>query len=414
MKTYIFITRRIIGISGTQQYIYNKMNYLESQGWRVLIFSSLQGHILVEKFRRYEGLIFPSLYLAPECYRKRTVDNTLNKILHEIGEHDRDDIIIESDALQRSLWGELIASKLKCRHLCMLVQEKQKRDPNNDSFAHFKYGRHELAGISKVSIQQLFGIDVAEVRDDAYFSASCNNVIQECVDSFSALLNMNADYTFCSIGRLDKSCVPAIIEGFRSYVADHPDKQFNIVMIGGSLIKGKEKSVRSTLGNLPNVTLVCTGNVYPIPRSFVSKIDVFVSTAGAATATYNEGLPTVKVNPLNGAPIGVIGLDFMSGEKTMYESSEKTIKDCIEEAIDKKETIVFSGLKGDAYNERMWKEYQRQLSFINYTDEKEYYPVKKLLKQRVPNYYPHYVIWTLGHLMGEKGIELFWKCFRNR
>lgn len=57
MRTYNFIIRRICNITGAQQYVYNKTRYLKSQGWRVLIFSSLQGEILIDDFKEYENLM---------------------------------------------------------------------------------------------------------------------------------------------------------------------------------------------------------------------------------------------------------------------------------------------------------------------------------------------------------------------
>ncbi len=413
MKTYIFIIRRICDITGAQQYVYNKMNYLESQGWRVLIFSSMRGHILIDGFRKFEHLILPPLYLSPVCYRKSEVRRTINKIISEIGDCNPDDTIIESDSLQRSVWAELVASRLKCRHLSMFVQEKYKRNNDPQSFIRFKYDRHELSCITKNAIQMLFGEDVEKVRPDARFAAYCNNVILEAPDKFSALLDPKADLTFGSLGRLAKPYVPFVVEAFRNYAANHLDKRFNIVFIGDSSEKGKKEDIHRAFKELSNVNLVMTGNVYPIPTPFAHKVDVFVSTAGASGATYNVGIPTVKVNALTGEPVGVIGLDYMPGEKSMYDFIPgATIEGCIDKALTQKFQIRFIGDAAE-YDEKMRREFKRQLTFVDYTDKKEYYPEEKLLKIRTGSHYPHFVLWSIGHFLGGKGQTKLWKLLRN-
>lgn len=412
MKTYVFIIRRICNITGAQQYVYNKMQYLESQGWRVLIFSSMKGEILIDGFKKFEHLILPSLYLSPVCYRKSEVERTISRITDEIGDYDPDNTIIESDASQRAVWAEIIASRLKCRHLCMLVQEKYKRTAP-DSLTRFKYDRHELSCITKDGVRMLFGVKVEEVRPDAYFVAKSTNVVREAPDRYSEMLDANADFSFGSLGRLGKPYVAHVVDAFRRYALSHPDKRFNVVFIGDSTEAGKKDQIRKQFEELPNVHLVMTGNVYPVPRSFAQKIDVFVSTAGASGATYNAGFPTVKVHPLTGEPIGVIGLDYMPGEKSMYESMQGgSVEDCIDKALTQKSQIRFTN-DAKAYEEKMKEEFERQLTFINYTDKKEYYPEKKLMKIPTPSHYPHSMLWIIGHFFGIKGQTMLWKLQRS-
>lgn len=388
------------------------MKYLESQGWRVLIFSSMKGEILIDGFKKFEHLILPSLYLSPVCYRKSEVRRTMGKIINEIGDFEPDNTIIESDALQRAVWAELIASRLKCRHLCMLVQEKYKRTAS-DSLTRFKYDRHELSCITKDGVHMLFGVDVENVRPDARFAAKCVNVVLEAPDKYSAMLDSDADITFGSLGRLGKPYVSYVVDTFRKYALSHPDKRFNFVFIGDSTEKGKKDQIRKAFDGLPNVNLVMTGNVYPVPISFAQKVDVFVSTAGASGATYNVGIPTVKVHPLTGDPVGVIGLDYMPGEKSMYDSMQGvTLEECIDNALTKKSQIRFVG-DAQEYEEKMKEEFERQLTFINYTDKKEYYPEEKLMKIHTPSHYPHSLLWLIGHSLGSKGQTMFWNLSRN-
>lgn len=410
MKTYIFFTRRLINIGGAEQYLYNKKNFLESQGWRVLIFSGQHGSILINDLKIFERYIYTELFCAPSCFTRGAVENTINSIISDIGDCNDEECVLESVYLPSCLWAEMVASRIKARHLAFPLQEKHMYDEKAKKYLWFKYNRHELAGIAIDSVRQMLGDDSVELRDDAKISAPCTNVFDDCYDYYTKLLDEKADYTFGSVGRLVKPCVPAIVEGFCSYARNHPDKRFNVVMIGGSLVKGKKEEIRKKLSSFSNIHAVMTGDVYPIPRSFASKIDVFVSTAGAANATYKEKYPTVKVNPLNGEPVGVTGLDYMPGEKNMYASSpDLSIEKCIDNAIFNRDKIRFVLGNGDEYISRMNTEFQRQLSFLDFTDQKEYYDAELLMKIKQSNTRFPWLILFLGHILGGDGYERFRK-----
>lgn len=412
MKTYVFIIRRICNITGAQQYVYNKLRYLESNGWRVLIFSSLHGKILIHEFERFKNNIIPSLYLSPVCFRNSEVEYTINRIIKEVGNIDGAECIVESDSFQRAIWAEMVASRLKGRHLAFFMQQKHSYDDKMKDFLMFKYKRHELAVINNALINQMLGN--VEQREDTKISAYCNNVIDDCEDHYSNLLDESADYTLGSLGRLDKGCVPGIVDGLCSYVNSYPSKKFNIVMIGDALIKGREKTIRKKLNLCNNVHLVMTGNVYPVPSSFLKNIDVMVSTAGAAVATYLAGVPTITVHPKSGEPIGVIGLDYEIGTKSMYDPGcGFTIDKCIDRAIKERTNIVFSGNLGEEYIQNMNKEFNRQLSFVKIAETNEYYDENLLRKMKAPNQYGYFKPWLLGHIFGGNGFSLVWKITRK-
>ena len=411
MKTYIFIIRRICNISGAQQYVYNKSNYLENKGWRVLIFSSLNGTILIHKFEKYKKYIIPTLYFSPATFRRREVESTIYRILSEIGDCQGEDCIIESDSLQRAIWGELIAKRLNCRHLAFFIQEWHHYDNDMKLFLRFKYDRHELAGITKQSIHQMFGDEKIEGRDDTYLHAYCNNVFDNSEDKYSRLLDNKADYTFGSIGRLNKPCVPAIVEAFCSYANHHADKQFNLVMIGGSLVRGKMEYVRNKIADCGNVKMLLPGDIYPIPLSFAKNFDLFVSTAGSASATYLAGFPTIKVNPVTGDPVGIMGLDDMTGISMYDSSSDMTIEECIERAVNNRNAIEFKGDLAEKYNKKMYEEFERQLSIIMHNTKNEYYNEKMLLSLNTPDHPKSSLHKFIGHMIGGTGLEIIRKMF---
>ncbi len=410
MKTYVFFTSQICRIGGVEQYLHNKVKYLESQGWRVLVFSARHGQIMIHDLEKYEPLIIPTLEHCPECFTKRDVEKVLNKISSEIGDCHGDNCIIESHSATRAVWAELVAQRLNCRHLSFILQESHKYDSGMQAFLRFKYDRHELAGIANASVGLMLGDATIEARQDTRISAFCNDVIEDCEDTLSESLNGNADYTFASIGRLEKPCVLPIVRGFHAFFQSHPTQIFNLVMIGGSPVNEKEKEdqIRGILKDCSNVKLIMAGYVYPIPCTFVNRVDVFVSTAGAAVATYRVGRPTVRVHPITGAPSGIIGLDFQIKKKSLYESTPgMSIESCIDRAINCAASIVYeySGQTESEYQERMHKEFERQLSFVRIADSNQYYDRELLMRLKTPGIRHHSLKRVIGHVFGGKGQE---------
>ena len=403
MNTYVFFTRRIDNIDGARQYIYSKSQYLETKGWRVLVFSGLQRPIHIKGLEKYKKYIIPSLLYSPRGSR-RQAKSIIAKIIEEIGDSRENQCIIESGYFPSSLWAELVASKLNCRHLVFLLQETHRYNNKMTDFLRFKYNRHELAGIVKDSICHILNDNTIEKREDSFIRAYANSIFDNCIDDYSELLNPSANYTLASIGRLIKPCVPAIIEGFCSYATLHPNMFFNVVMIGGSAYKGVKEAIQKKVGRYSNINLVLTGDIYPIPFGLIKKIDVFVSTAGSAVATYRACCPTIMVHPETGVPVGVIGLDFKTGEKTMYDSEKNlSIEGCIERAIADRNKIEYTSGLEENYKEEIFAEYDRQLSFVNGTNTNEYYDEKLLLNMRTPHLHYPFFHWVLEDILGAKG-----------
>lgn len=406
MKTYVFISRRICEIGGAEQYLYNKSRYLESTGWRVYIFSGRRGRILINGFEKYEKDIYPALSYAPECYSKREVRKTIEAIAERVGDCGGDPCIVESDGVNRAVWGEMIARRLGAKHLAFILQENHGYDADVKSFLRFKYDRHELAGITPQSIGQMLEGDGIEPRDDTKISAYCNNVVEDCEDRVSALLDPNADHVFGSLGRLEKPCVPAILDGFKAYFAAHADERFELVLIGGASVEARERQIREEMEAVGNVRLLITGNMYPLPRTLLDRIEVFVSTAGSASATYRAHRPTVRVHPVTGEPVGVIGLDFELRDRSMYDVAlELSIPDCIERALREKDRIAFNDDLGEDYYRQMHSEYERQLAIAERTEPGTYYDEKLLFRIRTVHIHKHFRHWLSGHLIGGSGHE---------
>ena len=373
-----------------------------------MFFSWKKEHTPAEGCSNYSQYEFPELTYTPRCYSKNTVKKTVNSIARLISRRcNGSKCIIESDAVNRAVWAELIAKRVGkgAKHQVVLLQETHDYDDDVKRFLRFKYDRHELAGITDKSMSLVFGDDTVETREDSRIYAYCNNVIEEnCRDDFSSKLNKDAALTFGSIGRLDKKCVNGILKGFRTYAKNHPEKRYNLVLIGGATGKKRIAQIREVMSRSKNIDLIITDYLYPIPASLINSIDLFVSTAGSSVVSFWNHQPTIMVHPVTGEPTGILGLDDFEG-RTMYDSlCGETVSDCIGRAIRNIDKIEYThGF--DDYDQDMFAEFDRQLSFADIAGESKYYSTAQLMKicpTHIKGQKAHYI---LGHVLGARGMN---------
>ena len=376
MKKYVFITMNISGINGAEQYIYNKMNFARQQGYETFIFSGRPGKILIDGFRPYEKLIHTALRFYPYCLSKKELCETLSWILSVIDAKDGDECIVESSNVTSALWGELIARELGCKHLPIIMQEHHAYSQSMRDYLRFKYDRHELSGIFDNSVQDMLKDPSIPLRPDTRARAYCNNVVQTCPDHYSQQFDPQADYTFGSIGRLEKTYVETLITALAAYFKAHSDKRYNLLLIGGSSDKSRLTWIRSQLAACGNVTLVNTGNLYPISRELIGKVDVFVSAAGSAIVPYYEGIPSIRIHHTTADVIGIIGYDYMPGaDVSKVVPKAKTIAECIDLVLSGTLPITYDKTIMAEYDQNMFAEFSRQLLFGEESVSGEYYNV---------------------------------------
>lgn len=379
MKKYIFVTMNIGGINGAEQYIYNKMNYLKKLGQQVFIFSARPEKILIDGFREYENLVNPALRFYPYYLNRREYNKTINWILSVIGLQEGDSCTVESSNVTSALWGELIAQKLGCKHLAVIMQEHYNYNQAMRSFLRSKLEQHDLSGILKSSVGEMLGDPSIPVREDMWVSAYCNNVVQDCADNFSHLLDKTADYTIGSIGRLEKVYVPALMDRLAEYFAAHPDKRYNLLLIGGASDNSRIHQIHRKFSSFDNVKLVITGSLYPIPRKLIQNVDLFMSASGSGNVTYYEMVPTIRLNYTTAEPVGIIGHD-MAVEKGDYVTplADRTLLDCMDQVLTGSVEIEFIENYEAIYNKEMYEEFDRQMRFGEELRGRTYYDVRQV------------------------------------
>ncbi len=366
MNTYVFITLNLCAMHGSNMYAYNKTCYLRQQSWRVLVFSAEQGEIMIPGLREYGDCRIPALRFYPGCFGEKRAARVVSRIVDRIGPlDDADEVVVESTNLISALWGEMLAERLKCKHLAYILQERFGYSEREREYLRFKLERDELAGISDDAVGRMLNDPGIPFRESTRISAYCNNTIDECEDTITPQLDPSAVLTVGSIGRLEKPYVIPFLRAFCDYARSRPDDRINLVMIGGTRAAKRIGEIRAIVGKAGNVHLVMTGYMFPVPRRFVRKCDVFVSASGAAGATYYDQRPTIRLNPTTGNIIGVMGLTFQLGEHGAFADGcpLSELGDMIGMALEKSDEIRYvNQIRDGSYERNMKKEFDRQMA----------------------------------------------------
>lgn len=411
MKVYVFITLNLCTMHGANMYLYNKEQYLLKHGYKVYIYSAEQGEILIPGLRKYQRYQKMHLRFYPGCFRKSTVDKVLNDMISEIGISECDETVVESTNMYSALWGELLAAKLKCKHMVFILQEGFGYAPAEKDYLRFKLARHELAGITQSSVAKMLGDENLPFDGSMRIGAFCNNTVDECEDTISSQLSPTANLTIGTIGRLDKGYVMPMVRQLKDLFLSHPQRTYNLVVIGGTRSDRQQKEIRKLLQPVKNVNLIMPGALFPVPVSFVNRCDLFISAAGAAVATYYQKRPTINLNPKLGDIIGIYGLTCRIRQYELYSSNAPLtdLEKTIDLLLEKKDEIEYVDdmVNGD-YQQKMDTEFARQLSLAKQTDRPEYYHTASILFTKKA-YKPYNF---LGKVFGAK--PLYWSIVAAR
>lgn len=364
-KLYIFMASSITQIGGAEIYVRNKCNYLKKKGWDVLVFSYCKGEILIEDLKEYESYILPDLRFVPFLFSHKRRMRNIERILSAIGKQQFNEIIIESNSMFISLWGELVAMQLQAKHFFFDLQEDDViKSKGMLSYLKFKHQRKELVGIKQYSLQRLFTPFFDLPLEKAYhLPAYCTNSVEDIPCQILQDIPP-ADYCIASIGRLEKPYLQTAIADICEFITGYPEKTFNVMFVGGERNGSYvQKKIRKIFAKFPNVYLIITGFLFPIPLSLLRKADIYLSSAGSASITYRLGLPTISYDGNELQPIGIMG---KTTTNTLFRENEIKVKGCDllhDILIDKKYSFSFVPLKLVEYD------YSSHMDFIYESDK---------------------------------------------
>lgn len=310
MKTFVLFTFAIYGIGGTQIYARNKMLYMQKKGWNTCMVTTEPGdEILVKEMEPFKAGVFPELMRNPYLYSPWKRKHIIKRVIGYIFKftNSSDEIVIESNFMAITPWAELIAEKLKIKNLIFLIQEDYNiKSKKYLDFFYFKYKRGELAVNTPQALSILFkDYPNFDKSDNSYLSAYCSNVVEDCKSVLGDSLE-EADYNIGSVGRINKPFVLPMVEQLVRYVLSKPERTFNLVFFGGSPVKEDIDNIRKATEGISNIKVLVTGPIFPVPLCDLKKMDVCVSSAGAALTSTDAGILTIAVDAIDYEPIGIV------------------------------------------------------------------------------------------------------------
>ena len=389
MNHYIFLTTSIRNVGGAQLYIAKKQEWLESIGWKVSVFYYNKGRIVIDALKKHEGNFIDELSQNVYVLSSKQLDTVLTRILPI----HYDKVIIESHLLSLCFWGEIIAYKANgmnlCYPLCEVFPKLKKYE--RDYFAS-RLDNNLLFGISEISVSMLLG-ESEQTKNRQLLAIGCcaDNVADISYD----LTSLTGNQTIISIGRQDKPYVPFVINEICDFISRHAKKSYNVILIGDSADKALLDTYIEKLSAYGNVSVICTGYIFPIPRCLFKKADVAIASSGSVVVANHEGVPTIVIDANDFQAIGVFKQTTCN---TLYREFEPLQKVCnlLEDILDKnkfkKVTIA------DIPHNHL--DYSDHLRIIDSYQNGKIYP--KIMRRPITEY----PMFFLTQLFGISGIKI--------
>lgn len=339
MKKYIFLGQSILGNGGGQIYLLNKKKFLESIGYDVSIYSyHIDGEVMFEDFSIYKPLIFPEFQFGLSYFRKHHIQKILTKVLSYVDIIQHDEIIVESNWIGSAEWGELIASKLKAKHIIYLLSEHN-CSGNSLNFLRYKHGKKEISAISENVIKEVFAsVCDFSLNEYSVISAGCFSLSYPqkiaCPELDSIFNNNNADYIISYFGRLEKLKIKYVTE-ILEFANKYNGSKILFIAMGynDSVEICKYQSVVAHTPKNLDVRFVKMQAI--LPEQFFNVSDVVIASAGCAVISSINNKLTISMDVNTGEPIGLLGIT--TKQSTFSETcSEKSLCELLEDILIKK------------------------------------------------------------------------------
>lgn len=332
MNKYIILTGTISGVGGAQLYTANKIKYLKDHGWEAQVFYYLQKKIYIDSLREFANNFIPDLQYSISSFSKRHIKRIVTMIAEPYRKYDR--IIIESQILHLSFWGELIAQKVEGKHIVNCLQEQfQELTDNEAAFLEFKVKRWEILNGSQTSYKRYFGSRVKKEYD--MFSNKmmplCSNVVDPRIDIPLPQFE-EGNLSILSLGRLNKPYLIPMVEEIRRFANKYNRQVFNLIFVGGSPDGKVEYIIKNYFIKQNNVRLYMLGYMLPIPQKLFCYVDVAIASSNSVLVSSQNGIPTIVIDAYDYKAIGVYGY---TTNETLKRKNETTmeISDLLEEIL---------------------------------------------------------------------------------
>lgn len=312
------MTYDIHPLGGCQNYLSGKCPYLENNGYEVYVLYSGSKATKFEfkNLAIYSDGNVPGLDFIPAEMPSFFRNEMLKVMKSKVTRNDSiyDETVVESHYDKMHLWGELLAESLNAKHMCFNCNEifrgEDKYYEQYLDFYKFKYERNELYGIVEKSMEYLFGgFDGLIKATNKRFSAAYPEPVQD-VKYFDESIVPEADWSICYIGRIIKSYVNRILSDVAAFSEEHGDRKINFIIIGNA--EAKYEMIHHIFDRIGNVNLILLGNLIPIPRLLIKKMDVIIAGGGSAFSVLRENIPIIIPDPNICLSNGLLGYENKS------------------------------------------------------------------------------------------------------
>ena len=371
-KKYVILGYVLGNVGGGQLYIRNKYIFLKEKGWDVVVFGAQDRYkIMIDDLKIFEKNIIREMNYPPYVFtlkdRRRVIMTILDKASINLENSHKEDIVIESNTISGSLWGEILASEIGCKHFLYLLAESFPKLPKYIlDFLNFKHKRKELTGINTKSLELLF-YNYKELDDDEkyFLNALCTDVVADIphtiIDSIDKF-----DFNIGCISRLQKPFVITMVDEIVYFCNNNVDKKIQLIFVGSSPEHESENRILKATNSITNLKVVFLGKLYPIPRQLFRLMDIFIGSAGSARVSLDEGVLTLAIDSLLHKPIGLLGIDTLN---TLYSDYHKydSISVALEDILIKRHFHEhYSSDDFSMYKRKTFRdEYNHHLNFIN-------------------------------------------------
>ena len=329
MKLYLFLTNTIGGCSGGVTYVRNKLVWLQKRGWDVVVYDAggqVSESVLFTELMRFLCNRNFELYYPPCFFTQRRRNAVVNRIANK--HKYKSQVVVESNTINLALWGEMIASSLKAKHLIYLIQENLIIQTKEQfDYLNYKAKNKELFSINTQAYELLFSkYEEVKDADNHYWEASNASPI---LDIENERLNNipRADINISHFGR-KKDYFHYMINEVKSFAESHPKTQINFLLLGIESFK-KNGYVFSD-----NLNIIPLGNMNPVPSLFYKISNVVIATAGCASMSFKYGAKVISMDTSECKPLGVMGFTTLDRTyRTVGNNNNKDLSVLLEELL---------------------------------------------------------------------------------
>ncbi|PWF99658.1 hypothetical protein [Levilactobacillus bambusae] len=314
MKKYVIFTHVIRGteIGGSLIYTRNKVNDVKDRGHVPYVYSRMGDRddvIVYPELLPFRDHLIYELAYAPSLFSRQRVRRILDRFLTEIDYQVGDDVIIESHDITEALWAELLAQETSGQNFVYLINEytaDTRLKSRERDFIGWKLSHRQLAVLSPVTYDYLLPGHRVPDYQRYLLKAPDSNVVADTSQPTPVDDLPLADYHVASIGRLEKPYVAEMLTAVIEFCERYKKKQVHLTLIGDTADETVKNRLIDRCAAVPNLELLITGYLLPIPRRFFRQVDVFISSAGSTLVSHHEGIPTLVMSPESQA-LGLMG-----------------------------------------------------------------------------------------------------------